>query len=247
LDRASEEVVMNQGITAEGRRTGTRLAVVAVLSLLALHPLQAQAVPILPGAPPVPLSGTTVAARPELAGIVLEDVMRPFSISLLGGGHITGTLQDRVVRQDATGTLDFYYRIFNDASSTGFFPNIDTVIRRFFALEFTTDADWRIDGLGLIPPQTAARGGGGTAVGFTFAPTIAPGQDSRFFFVSTNATDYNQGGNVVISGGVDIGDITILSTFQPIVVPEPTTLILVGSSLAGLAGLAWRRHRRKPS
>jgi len=29
------------------------------------------------------------------------------------------------------------------------------------------------------------------------------------------------------------------------VVPEPSTLLLLGSSLAGLGGFAWRRHRRK--
>jgi len=32
---------------------------------------------------------------------------------------------------------------------------------------------------------------------------------------------------------------------DPAPVPEPSTLLLFGSSLAGLGGLAWRRHRRR--
>jgi hypothetical protein len=37
-------------------------------------------------------------------------------------------------------------------------------------------------------------------------------------------------------------DITLRAKFT---VPEPSTLLLVGSSLAGLGAAAWRRHRRK--
>lgn len=75
--------------------------------------------PVVDGGGIVALSGTTAAARLELAGVVVEDVLRPFTIGLFGGGEIHGTLQDRVVREDIAGTLDLYYRIFNDASSFG--------------------------------------------------------------------------------------------------------------------------------
>jgi hypothetical protein len=105
-----------------------------------------------------PLPGTTVAAMPELAGVVIEDVIRPFHIPLAGGGRITGTLQDRVVSENTTGALDFYYSIKNGITSTGVgplgtnIPDITEVIRRSFPPSVTTDMDWRIDGLGEIAP-----------------------------------------------------------------------------------------------
>jgi hypothetical protein len=46
----------------------------AGFALVLLGHLDAMAVPVSPGAAAVPLPGTTVAARPELAGTVLEDV-----------------------------------------------------------------------------------------------------------------------------------------------------------------------------
>ena len=175
---------------------------------------------VVDGGPVANLSGTSLAARPELAGVVLKDVTRPFMIKLLGGGKITGTIQDRVVRESG-GTLDFYYRVFNDASSTGTgplgtnIPNIEAVIRRNIPVGISSDVDWRTDGLGEIAPTTSSRGGQ-TAVGFSFATTLKPGDESRFFFVKTNAKSYNAKGNVTVSGGVDIGDITIITTFQPV-------------------------------
>jgi hypothetical protein len=60
------------------------------------------------------LGGTTSAARPELAGTVLEDDVQTFSF--LG---ITGTVQNRVVREDVSGTLDFYWRIKVDEGVPG--------------------------------------------------------------------------------------------------------------------------------
>ena len=50
-----------------------------------------------------PLAGTTSAARPELAGLVLADTDTPFTLD-----GVSGYVQNRVVREFGTGTLDFY-------------------------------------------------------------------------------------------------------------------------------------------
>src|SRR5215213_4444427 len=66
---------------------------------------------VLPGGN-VPLPGVTAAAQPVLAGVVIRDVAIPFSVNNgVGQTIFRGTLQDRVVRENATGTLDFYQTV----------------------------------------------------------------------------------------------------------------------------------------
>ena len=64
-----------------------------------------------------PLSGTTEAARPELAGLVLHDSLQ--EIELFGiGPPVAVQIQLRVVRSDIAGLLDFYYRILAELTSS---------------------------------------------------------------------------------------------------------------------------------
>ncbi|MCX5659775.1 MAG: hypothetical protein NTW19_08650 [Planctomycetota bacterium] len=82
-----------------------------VLASLAigLFAARASAVVVLPGGL-VHAHGTNLAARPELDGVIVADVLRPFSVNNLAF-DISGTLQDQVVRT-TDGTLSFYTRIF---------------------------------------------------------------------------------------------------------------------------------------
>src|SRR5687768_4264211 len=58
---------------------------------------------VLPGGVAI-LPGTTAAAQPALAGVVVRDVMIPFSVHDAGGNEIfRGTLQDSVTRENGTG------------------------------------------------------------------------------------------------------------------------------------------------
>jgi hypothetical protein len=187
----------------------------------------------------VPLFGTTAAARPELDGVVLEDTLRPFLIDMGGGLSITGTVQDRVVRSDIDGTLDFYYQIANDATSDGsiLFAN------RTDYSGMTTDVDWRIDGLGIAAPTFAFRQPSGNEVAFFFTSLpIGPGADSRFFFIDTDATAYDEGGQGLLAGvgSNGHGASVMFSTFQPVVVPLPNALYMF---VAGLMGLMLVKRR----
>lgn len=220
------------------RRCGASLTAV---SLFLFSSAGAQAVVLNPG-DLAPLSGTTFAARPELGGVVLVDTLRPFSIDLGGGLSITGEVQDRVVRSDDDDTLDFYYRIINDEESDG---SIVLTGRSDFGA-VTTDVDWRIDGLGVDGPGFGFRHPDGTEITFGFFDgTIDPGEDSRFFFVKTDATEYQETGSAFLTGqpaGGGMGTSTTFLTYEPAApVPLPAAAWLLGSGLIGLIGVTRRK------
>jgi len=212
-----------------------------LLSLATAAPLSALAVP-MPVTGDYALSGTTVAARPELAGVVLEDRITAYSFS--GAGEtVSGEIQHRVVRSNLDGTIDFYWRI----RPTGGTGDIHAFRVSGFG-GYALDADWRIDGLGTAAPDIARNLGGGN-VNFIWDSNEV-GRDpnggldsSRFFFLDTDATHY------AWSGQFDLlcessGCISPLgTTFAPSEVPLPAAAWLFGSALLGLGSSAMRRKR----
>ncbi|MHB8741675.1 MAG: VPLPA-CTERM sorting domain-containing protein [Sulfuricaulis sp.] len=196
---------------------------------------------LLPGSSCL-LTGTTESAEPDLAGTVLQDVTRAFSIDLGGGASISGTVQDRVVREANTGTLDFYCRLFNDCMSAG---SLGLVSRTGYSGQ-STEVNYRLDGLGNIAPTGASRvGGSGSDVAFGFlSDPIGAGDNSKFFFIKTGATNYDENGNGEISGfNFSTGGfgVTQFHTFEPAPVPLPAAAWLFGSGLAGLFGFTRRK------
>lgn len=148
------------------------MGLVLTLSVEAAH-----AVALIPDSS-TPLPGTTVAAKPQLAGVVQVDEVVPFSFAAYGG-TVSGTVQVRVVQSDLDGTMDFYWRVFNDATSAG-------PIGSFRIGEFTDsfqNVNFRIDGLGEVNPIRAyrfSRAHDGF-VNFLFDDTLTPGNSSKFF------------------------------------------------------------------
>jgi hypothetical protein len=183
---------------------------------------------VFPGlVPPGTNPGTLLAAESE-----------PFSFTTTGG--TTSGFLDSAVYNDG-GTLDFYYQVFNNASSA-------TSLARMTATSFVgftsgTAVGFRVDGGslgtpvfvdGTVAPVTADMNSTGSVIGFSFSPPdsakIAPGSDSTVLVISTDATRFTNGNASVIDGGTQT-----VASFQPTTVPEPRfySLLLFAGIVAG--------------
>jgi hypothetical protein len=210
-----------------------------------------QAVPLPPGSADVPLPGTTSAAEPNLAGPIIADQIIPFTglDNGTGGIAITGTLQDRVVRETLTGDLDFYGHI----TITDFGNNlaaIDSIGMGSFA-GFNVNANFRTDGLGVQGPNAASRSNDGSEVAWFFESPLRLGatggaSESLFFFAQTDATSFDNNGSArivaysLLNGGID-PTINLTGIYEPVVgVPDASScsmlLVLALGALGAVKG-----------
>jgi hypothetical protein len=217
-------------------------AALAVFAIIAASSVAA-------GATPLPPNNTIVT--PSLLTDAPGDLVAVGS-SDIDSSDIAATFFYAVFDPAGGGSaLDFYYQIFIDDNGATDTLDLATILP--FPIAVVTDVFYRTDdvtgfvaieppaaaGPGAIPAE-ARRNPNGT-VRFDFSDgvpgEVAPGEASAIMVVRTNVPYFGLG--EANFSGLTSGDST---AFAPI--PEPGSLLLLGSGLAGLAGMARLRQRR---
>jgi hypothetical protein len=160
---------------------------------------------LTPGSVVIP--SVRLADEKDLRGRAIRDVLIPFEVKCTNGiVRIKGNLQDRVVKSFETKHLHFYQSIRLDkiASSDEFAVAVWDVGRYSFPTSKKYWVGWRPDGIGNPRPYDASwfQVSPGYCIQFSFSH-VAPHQPvydfgafrtSRFFYIKTEATEFNVNG-----------------------------------------------------
>jgi hypothetical protein len=198
------------------------------------------------------VGATTAAEEPDLAGVVLEDRLQPFTIDGAAGGLVTGVIQERVIRSDVTGFLHFSYRVtLETISSFGIGSYLEWLDLDPVATGDPLAVGRRTDGLGSPTSSNydlAAAGQSRFDFNLLDLDPANAGFTTQFHYIKTNATNYALTGQLRLSGfefvGFDAEGIASdwLPTFAAAAIPEPRSWAVMIAGL-GLAGAALRRRR----
>ncbi|MEC9341672.1 MAG: hypothetical protein VX663_09345 [Pseudomonadota bacterium] len=211
----------------------------------------AQAAVVLPGSLGN-LVGTTVAAEPDLAGLVVNDNPIRFDFPATALTDALGAVQNRVVESGNLGTLIFAPRIAVTANTgVGDFQILGFSVDGYAGWE--TNIEFRTDGLGDVGPDYVFRSPDGDTLTFLYdssnpinLPGGIVGENSLFPSILTNATSFSLTGLMTLFGIDTANPSEIIAVrVSGVAVPEipiPATALLFGS---GALLVGWVSGRRK--
>jgi hypothetical protein len=214
------------------------IGISATLLLLSTNVHVVRATVLAPGGA-IALTGTTSAAQPELGGTVIVDDLIPYQIFGGGVGNpllYEGNLQARIARSDLTDNLIFEYRL--REPTNGLNGIMSTLAANDFA-GWSTDVEYRTDGLGDKEPTRATRSADGSDVTFIFGNSLFSSEESLFMHILTNAKAYTTGQTTLT---LTDGSSVVLSTYQP-AVPEPGSMVLLALGIVAIALISRARQR----
>ena len=210
-----------------------RYLLAATVLMLMTFPLHAN--PILPGGTVSP----DILPNPGFEPPLLGDLTGNFDFNF-SGSHLKGAWEAVVLVDPfgvtCSGCLDFAYQVTLDPDSDFVVGQLG--VSRFFG--YSTDAGYVDEG--DVPPTLVNRGPAGGGVFFQFSSAVSQGQSNAILVVATNTKTFDTDGGLQVFGTDGVHNVNgqISGIFEPTQAPEPSSALLLGLGLAGIAAVRKR-------